>query len=503
MSYHDNLCHSTTKALTLQLWCQMPNITITTIDEFAQIPPANLFSRIAHLTDSLFLDSANNSGVDAGFDILLFSPVASLSLTHGHYDIHTAPNQQALIDTRLRDKIAQQRDPFVALGVLHDQLITPHAHAISALPQDAAALAKRLPFLVGCAGFAGYDSGRYLETIPNVAEDEYATPDFRFGVYAQSIIFDRCAGQYYYVALPQYEAVSQATMALLRQPNSATNQVPFALTNQWQANMTKAQYIDKIDALHQYIKAGDCYQTNLAQRFDADYTGNEFAGYMRLRQQNNAPFSAFIKTSQGAILSISPERFLQVTDGEVQTKPIKGTMPRFTDATEDQQSAQRLLASSKDQAENLMIVDLLRNDLSKHCSAHSVKVPKLFALETYAAVHHMVSTVTGTLSPDSDVFRLLSGAFPGGSITGAPKLRAMQIIEELEPNRRNIYCGSIGYIGLQGDMDTNICIRTLLCENNRIYCWAGGGIVLDSEAHSEYAESLAKVSKILPVLAPQ
>ena len=279
-----------------------------------------------------------------------------------------------------------------------------------------------------------------------------------------------------------------------------TQPTDFALSAQWQANMTQAQYVARLDRLHQYIVAGDCYQANIAQRFHAPYTGCEYHGYLRLREHNNAPFSAFIKTEHGAILCISPERFLAVHKGKVETKPIKGTMPRYTDPLLDQQSAETLLSSEKDQAENLMIVDLLRNDLSKHCTPHSVKVPKLFALESYPAVHHMVSTVTGTLNDDSELFALLSGAFPGGSITGAPKVRAMQIIEELEPNRRNIYCGAIGYIGVKHDMDTNICIRTLLCENGQIFCWAGGGIVLDSVAQDEYAETLAKVSKILPIL---
>jgi para-aminobenzoate synthetase component 1 len=209
-------------------------------------------------------------------------------------------------------------------------------------------------------------------------------------------------------------------------------------------------------------------------------------------------------------MSISPERFLSVNEQVVQTKPIKGTRPRFNDPIQDQQQIESLLNTEKDRAENLMIVDLLRNDLSKHCQPGSVNVPELFKLESFAAVHHLVSTVTGKLKTSSSVMDLLQGAFPGGSITGAPKIRAMQIIDELEPNNRNIYCGSIGYLGILGDMDTNICIRTLLCEksseqsNNQqtIHCWAGGGIVLDSNAKDEYQESLDKVSKILPVLSP-
>jgi para-aminobenzoate synthetase component 1 len=274
--------------------------------------------------------------------------------------------------------------------------------------------------------------------------------------------------------------------------------------------MSQEQYTEKLSCISSYLQAGDCYQINLAQRFSASYIGDEWQAYQQLRVANHAPFSAFIRLVDSVVMSISPERFLSVNEQVVQTKPIKGTRPRFNDPIQDQQQIESLLNTEKDRAENLMIVDLLRNDLSKHCQPGSVNVPELFKLESFAAVHHLVSTVTGKLKTSSSVMDLLQGAFPGGSITGAPKIRAMQIIDELEPNNRNIYCGSIGYLGILGDMDTNICIRTLLCEksseqsNNQqtIHCWAGGGIVLDSNAKDEYQESLDKVSKILPVLSP-
>ena len=184
----------------------------------------------------------------------------------------------------------------------------------------------------------------------------------------------------------------------------------------------------------------------------------------------------------------------------METKPIKGTRPRFVDAKQDKASADALLAAEKDRAENLMIVDLLRNDLSKHCKPGTVEVPALFALESYEAVHHMVSTVTGELNDDASPLDLLAGAFPGGSITGAPKIRAMEIIDELEPHRRNVYCGSIFYLGFRQDMDSSILIRTLLAEQGNLYCWAGGGIVVDSQPDEEYQETLDKVSRILPTL---
>ena len=210
-----------------------------------------------------------------------------------------------------------------------------------------------------------------------------------------------------------------------------------------------------------------------------------------------------MKLANSSIASISPERFLKVVNKIVETKPIKGTRPRFADKEEDAASASSLLTAEKDRAENLMIVDLLRNDISKHCVPHSVTVPSLFALESYEAVHHLVSTVTGVLHDNVSPLKLLASAFPGGSITGAPKIRAMEVIDELEIHRRNIYCGSMFYMGFREDLDSSICIRTLLAEKEQIHCWAGGGIVLDSVPEDEFQETLDKVSKILPVLSSQ
>jgi para-aminobenzoate synthetase component 1 len=264
--------------------------------------------------------------------------------------------------------------------------------------------------------------------------------------------------------------------------------------------MDKTSYSQKFDQVQNYLKSGDCYQINLAQRFEASYSGDEWQAYLTLRSKNAAPFSAFLRLPQGAVLSLSPERFLQLKAGQVETKPIKGTRPRFADAQLDKQSAYELQTAPKDRAENVMIVDLLRNDLGKHCVPGSVKVPALFAIESFPAVHHLVSTITGTLSPSADACDLLRGAFPGGSITGAPKVRAMQIIAELEPNSRSVYCGAVGYINSSGNMDSNIAIRTLVMAQGKAYCWAGGGIVADSQVDAEYAETFHKVNKILPLL---
>ncbi|MGH8553913.1 MAG: aminodeoxychorismate synthase component I, partial [Methylococcales bacterium] len=225
-----------------------------------------------------------------------------------------------------------------------------------------------------------------------------------------------------------------------------------------------------------------------------------WAVYRTLREYNSAPFSAFLNFPEVRVLSSSPERFLKVENARVETKPIKGTRARVADPSKDLEQIKALRNSPKDRAENLMIVDLLRNDLGKCCEAGSVKVPKLFDVESFATVHHLVSTIEGRLASARDSIDLLRGCFPGGSITGAPKIRAMEIIEELEPDRRGVYCGSIGYISYGGDMDTNIAIRTLVHSGNEIRFWAGGGIVADSREADEYQECFDKARALLRVL---
>jgi para-aminobenzoate synthetase component 1 len=283
-------------------------------------------------------------------------------------------------------------------------------------------------------------------------------------------------------------------------PPAEKRRAPLAITTPVASNMTREQYGRAFARIMDYIREGDCYQVNLAQRFSADATGDAWSAYQRLRVINPAPFSAYLSTPHAQILSASPERFLKVESGRVETRPIKGTRPRAGHPRLDAERIEALRASAKDRAENVMIVDLLRNDLSKNCRPGSVKVPKLFDVESYATVHHLVSTVTGELEAGRDAIDLLRGCFPGGSITGAPKLRAMQIIEELEPNRRGVYCGAIGYVGFDGGMDLNIAIRTLVYSRGAIRFWAGGGIVADSTLEDEYQETFAKAAALLALL---
>jgi para-aminobenzoate synthetase component 1 len=447
---------------------------------------ADIFAHFANKPWAMFLDSADSQRQDGRFDIMVANPVATITTvgkTSNVWQQDTNQNQESSINP---------------LSLVQDLL-----KKLMPVEQVAPTQNTKLPFMAGALGLFGYDLGKRFEKLPNKNADEYSTPDMAVGIYTWSIIKDNTTQQFYLCSIDQYPHPSIADIQQLVDCKNVS--LPFCLISDWQSNMTQNQYTEKLSNIFAYLQAGDCYQINLAQRFSANYVGDEWQAYQRLRIANHAPFSAFIRLPESVVMSISPERFLLVNENIVQTKPIKGTRPRCKDAKQDQLQIESLLTAEKDRAENLMIVDLLRNDLSKHCLPGSVKVPELFKLESFAAVHHLVSTVIGKLKTTSRPIDLLQGAFPGGSITGAPKIRAMQIINELEPNNRNIYCGSIGYLGVLGDMDTNICIRTLLCEQSNkqktIHCWAGGGIVLDSNAKDEYQESLDKVSKILPILS--
>lgn len=421
------------------------------------------FERLRPLGNAVFLDSGRPNCPWGRFDIIAAAPVETLSMN-------------------------ADQPAFDALQDLYNRYQNPQAEQAD------------LPFQGGIIGHFAYDLGRSVEAMPVKAEDFASLPDMQVGMYLWGLVVDHHKEQAYLVA---DHRVSKEQLDLIEQQltqatNTSTSE--FQLDKAFSANITETEYQQKLEQIDNYIHAGDCYQVNFAQRFNSSYQGDSWEAYKKLRTHAPTPYSAYIDLGEQQILSLSPEQFLETKDGIVTTKPIKGTRPRSSDTTEDQRLKQELSDSLKDRAENLMIVDLMRNDLSKVCQHNSVKVPKLFNIESYANVHHKVSTVTGNLSSDYSPIALLKHCFPGGSITGAPKIRAMEIIEELEPHRRSIYCGSIGYISLCGRMDTSITIRTLLCENNQIFCWAGGGIVADSVSSMEYQETFDKVNNLLQCL---
>jgi para-aminobenzoate synthetase component 1 len=448
-----------------------PKPLITALPYFSD--SAALFSHIAHQPWAVFLDSGYPHSQQGRYDIIAADPVCTL-VTHGD-------STEIIRQGNVTHSIA---DPFEL--VKQQLLLIDNSHTTD------------LPFNGGAIGYFSYDLARRLENLPVLAEDAEGIAEMAVGIYHWAVIVDHQEQQSYLVGQSIDESTWQDLISQFSQLPIMQSPDAFQVTSKVQSNMDKARYRTAFDRIKQYLKEGDCYQVNLTQRFSASCAGNPWTAYQTLRELNAAPFSCYLNLPEVQILSSSPERFLRLTDGIVETKPIKGTRPRKADSAEDEQQKHQLVTSNKDRAENVMIVDLLRNDISKTCT--NVKVPVLFDVETYTTVHHLVSTVTGVLAKNKHALDLLKSCFPGGSITGAPKIRAMEVIEEIEPHRRGIYCGAIGYIGFNGNMDTNIAIRTLVHSNHTIRFWAGGGIVNDSVVEEEYQECFDKAAALLAVL---
>ncbi|MBL8644365.1 MAG: aminodeoxychorismate synthase component I [Rhodospirillaceae bacterium] len=368
------------------------------------------------------------------------------------------------------------------------------------------------PFLGGAVGFAGYEIANDLERLPPRKAPAFPL-DLAFGLYDAVAAFDLANKKAWIIStgLPETDSIRQAARAKARAQDlrgklgMETLPVPAPFTSApWTADFTQAVYQERIAAIIQRIRAGEIYQANMTQRWSAPWPeGLEpFALYRRLRHTSAAPFAAYLSLRTDMhIISASPERFLSVDEkGRVETRPIKGTRPRGVSPEEDRALAAELRASPKDRAENLMIVDLLRNDISRVCVPGSVEVPTLCGLESFPAVHHLVSVVTGQLRPDATAVDLLSACFPGGSITGAPKIQAMKTIHDLEPVARGPYCGTVAWFGFDGAMDSSIVIRTLVRSGDTVAAQAGGGIVADSDPAQEYAESVLKAKPLLAAL---
>jgi aminodeoxychorismate synthase, component I, bacterial clade len=440
---------------------------------------ATFFEALVDFPWSVFLDSGPPDARRGRFDVLTARPYITLSTRDRFTEIHAASGSRQ-----------SSEDPFTLLR----EHLGPAASALAGLP-----------FGGGALGYFAYDLGRRIERLPIRAADDLRLPEMAIGFYDWAVVVDHRRRRAYLVGhgrdaetFAEWEHLIRRLSCLPQAcPPQARRRPLFMVLSEVRTNMDRQRYGHAFARVKHYIREGDCYQVNLAQRFSVQVEGDPWEGYRRLRTFNPAPFGAFLNTPYGAVLSTSPERFLKVRRGRVETKPIKGTRPRSEDPRRDRALAEALLSSSKDRAENLMIVDLLRNDLGKTCALGSVRVPRLFALESFATVHHLVSTITGRLDRGKHGVDLLRGCFPGGSITGAPKLRAMEIIEELEPHRRGVYCGAIGYIAFDGSMDTNIAIRTAVCVGGHFYFWAGGGLVWDSREEDEFNEIYDKAAAML------
>lgn len=462
-----------------------------------------LFERIAHLPWPMFLDSGKPQSEYGRYDILVAQPFATI----------------------VSDEVGMNG---IKTEIRHEgQLSVTDEDGLTALKRLMADYAVNevcaLPFTGGALGYFSYDLSRQLsrqisgqtssqiECLARPLAQATEMPHMQIGLYDWAVVVDHQekTAQLVSNGLVATTHENWAALCLLfdeaKPSHDADRPASFSVSSALTSNMNYSQYSVAFNKIKDYIKNGDCYQVNLALRFAAQATGDNWLAYKKLRELSPAPFMAYMKFPQWQILSGSPERFLQLQNRVVETRPIKGTRPRSVDADEDAALALDLQNSTKDRAENLMIVDLLRNDIGKSCEIGSVKADQLFRLQSFANVHHLVSIVTGRLAKGKTAIDLLRGCFPGGSITGAPKLRAMQIIDELEPHRRGVYCGAVAYVGFDGNMDSSIAIRTAIChehghDKGEISFYAGGGIVSDSELAQEYAEIQDKASSLLETM---
>ncbi|MFM9836137.1 MAG: aminodeoxychorismate synthase component I [Methylophilaceae bacterium] len=449
---------------------------------------SRLFARIAHQPWAMFLDSGQLQNPATGkagsqygrYDILVAEPMAKF-VTLGAQTIITADGKSEI----------SLGDPFELLKNFLNRYPAPQAE---------------IPFAGGAVGYFAYDLARRLEKLEDLKSPE-PVPEMMVGIYDWAIVVDHRKQLSMLISngFSNETHVKWKQLCALFEDSFLAIQTQFEVTCPIQSNFSETTYASAFKLVQQYIQAGDCYQVNLAQRFSTRVQGDSWIAYQLLRKVSPAPFMAYMQLPLDQsecfqIMSNSPERFIQSVDKHVETRPIKGTRPRSSDSEQDAAYSYELLTSIKDKAENLMIVDLLRNDIGKNCETGSVKADILFQLQSFTNVHHLVSIITGKLKQGATSIDLLKGCFPGGSITGAPKVRAMQIINEIEPHRRGIYCGAIGYIGFDGNMDTNIAIRTAVVSKGKLSFYAGGGIVSDSECEKEYVETLDKAASMTAIL---
>ncbi|MBX2849495.1 MAG: aminodeoxychorismate synthase component I [Acidiferrobacterales bacterium] len=472
-----------------------------TVEQFNYLDGATLFAQIANQKWAQFLDSGVIDGrppvtKHADYDVLAMQPIITLvsdndaTLITKNGDLKKAPGDPL---TLLQEHLAEFD---------FDQQMKNSSIELAALP----------PYMPGALGYFSYDLARRYEDLPNLALDEEQLPDMAMGIYSSVVVIDHRAKATFLVSLQSEAYESQVSdlqnewrLLIENQQNLAkTESIVRAdkyRSGEMSENLSYHEYQHRFDKVRHYIVAGDCYQVNLAKQFSTQVAGDGWSTYHYLREISPAPYGAYMNFPFAQVLSNSPESFIQCRERKVVTSPIKGTRARIHhDKNLDKAIAQELYNSPKDRAENLMIVDLMRNDLSRCCELGSVKVPKLFALHSFANVHHLISTVTGTLKQGAHSLDLLRSCFPGGSITGAPKIRAMQVIEELEPHRRGLYCGAISYIGFDGNMETNIAIRTIVVKDHVARYSAGGGLVIDSNVDEEYQEVADKAKMMTEVI---
>mgnify|MGYP006278033719 FL=1 len=423
------------------------------------------------------------------------------------YTLFKDQDYSFILDSNLNNKLGRysfiSAQPFEILK--YNSSEQPLEKLRSELKQYQVKNKTDLPFIGGAVGYLAYDLCHCIEELPQKAEKSLEVPDLYFALYDWVIAIDHLEDEVYF-ASPDLDKTKEKKIKtkVIEKIDSAEGKDCLAQSacttikcSQLESNFTKEDYLAAIKRIQHYIETGAIYQVNLSQKLRGEINCSGYQLYKRLREISPAPFAAFLQFPELEILSNSPERFIKIRGDTIETRPIKGTRPRGETAKEDEKMRQELLESEKDQAELLMIVDLERNDLAKVSEVGSVEVPELYQLEEYANVHHLVATIKSKLKQDKDRVDLIKATFPGGSITGAPKIRAMEIIDELEPTQRNIYTGSIGYLGFDGSLDLNIAIRTIIKVRDKISFQVGGGITWDSDPTAEYEETLHKAEAII------
>lgn len=440
-----------------------------------------IFTIFKDRKNSFFLDSGMDHEKLGRYSFIGFDPIETIKSKNGKVTIQCSGDTKEFMS-----------NPFRELEKLLEKYKSSYSCSI--------------PFAGGAVGYLGYDLCHHVEKLPRTAVDDVDIPDMFFGIYDGVIAIDHLEKKAYAAALgvknDAQQIIDEIESAISdAEKNGVSIEMPkVANSPAIESNFTKEDYLEALQKVKDYIRSGDIYQVNMTQRFSCKTELQPYDLYTRLRTINPAPFACYMDFDEGHILSSSPERFMQIRGKKAQTRPIKGTRPRGANAAEDEANRRELENSEKDKSELLMIVDLERNDLGKVCKTGSVKVTELFSIEEYPTVFHLVSTVEGELRDDVSALECIESAFPGGSITGAPKIRAMQVIDELEPTQRNIYTGSIGYIGFNDDADFNIVIRTILQKGENAYFQAGGGIVWDSDKEFEYEETLHKARALVKAL---
>lgn len=446
------------------------------IKEFkTKLSPFDIYSIFSNEEDSVFLDSSKEDKNLSKYSFIGINPVEKFEVIEGKCYINSVE--------------IESKDGFLEI----EKRIEKYKLNIK----------SDIPLIGGYIGYISYDAGRMIEKLPDTAKEDFKIPDMRFILYNNIIIFDLINKKSYITSLGLKskgdKSIDVIENRILKAKSSNKIELRESDT-EFYSNFTKEEYIKAIISMKEYIRNGDIYIANMTQRFYCECMEEAFKVYSKLRSINEAPFSAYLNYKDFQIISSSPERFIQIKDRKVSTRPIKGTRPRGVNKEEDNYYRKELQNSEKDKSELLMIVDLERNDLSKVCRPDSVNVSELFKIEEYATVFHLVSTIDGILDEDNSAVKCMREAYPGGSITGAPKIRAMEIIEELEGVKRNIYTGSIGYFDLRGNSDFNIVIRTILKKENRAYFGVGGGITWESNEEEEYEETLQKAKALMRVL---